>query len=246
MEAPIVIEDLSVSYERKRALDGVGLAVPRGSVYALLGPNGAGKSSLMRCLVGQQRPDRGRVRVLGGDVWRQRAKLMQSVGYVPEEPSCPPASTVGALARFCARLHASWDGPGFEARLARARISESSVFGRLSKGQRRLVALALALAPRPEVLVLDDPTLGLDVASRRMLFEELVGELADRQTTVLLSTHDLAGVEGIADRVGILREGRLVVDEELEALKARHAERGPALEAIFLELTRAEPVEVAR
>lgn len=246
MEAPIVIEDLGVSYGGKRALDGVALAVPRGSVYALLGPNGAGKSSLIRCLVGQQKPDRGHVRVLGRDVWRERAHVMRDMGYVPEEPSCPPASTVRALARFCSSLHESWDAAGFEERLARARIPQSAVFGSLSKGQRRLVALALALAPRPQLLVLDDPTLGLDVASRRMLFEELVGELADRRTTVLLSTHDLGGIEGVADRVGILRDGGLVVDEELETLKARHSERGPALEAIFLEVTRADTAEVAR
>jgi ABC-2 type transport system ATP-binding protein len=241
---PIAIEELSVRYGSRIALDRVALAVPPGSVYALLGRNGAGKSSLVRCLVGQQKPDRGSVRLAGRDAWRERRALMCRVGYVPEEPDCPPSMSARALERFCERLHDPWDGAGVHARLARAGIPTEVPFGRLSKGQRRLVALALALGHRPEVVVLDDPTLGLDVAARRVLFEELVGELADRGATVLVTTHDLAGIEGIADRVGILREGRLVVDEPLEALKARHADRAPALEAIFLEITESI-VEVA-
>jgi ABC-2 type transport system ATP-binding protein len=242
---PVAIEGLTVRYGRHVALDDVGLAVGPGEVYALLGRNGAGKSSLVRCLVGQQKPERGRLAVLGRDAWRERAGLMARVGYVPEEPDCPPALTARQLERFCAGLYATWDRGAIEARLSRAGIPDTVPFGRLSKGQRRLVALAIALGHRPELVVLDDPTLGLDVAARRMLLEELVGELADRGATLLLTTHDLAGVEGIADRVGILREGRLVVDEPLEALKARHADRAPALESIFLEVSGAVP-EVAR
>ena len=94
-------------------------------------------------------------------------------------------------------------------------------FGSLSKGQKTLVSLSLALASSPDLLVLDDPTLGLDAVARAAFFDELVGELADRGTTVLLTSHDLAGVEKMADRVGILKGGRLVLDESLESLKAR-------------------------
>jgi ABC-2 type transport system ATP-binding protein len=95
-------------------------------------------------------------------------------------------------------------------------------FSRLSKGQQRQLALALALAGSPRLLVLDDPTLGLDAVARRKLYEELVGELADRGTTVFLTTHDLTGIEGIADQVGVLKEGTLLVNEPLEVLKARY------------------------
>ncbi len=107
------------------------------------------------------------------------------------------------------------------ARLSRFGVPDSTPFGKLSKGQKGEVMLSLALGHSPAVLVLDDPTLGLDVVARRALSEEIVGELADRGTTVFLTTHDLSGFEGIATRVGILKEGRLVVDEDLEALKAR-------------------------
>lgn len=237
-----MVESVTVRYGRSLALDRVAFAVPNGSVYALLGRNGAGKSSLLRCLVGQQKPSDGHLRVLGRDAWRDRAALMRRVGYVPEEPDCPPSMTARQLRDFCSGLHVTWDRATFDARLDRAGVSEHVPFGRLSKGQRRLVALALALAHQPELVLLDDPTLGLDAAARRLLLEELIGELADRRATVLLATHDLAGVEGIADRVGILRQGRLVVDEPLEELKTRHADRVPALEAIFLDVT--GPAEV--
>jgi ABC-2 type transport system ATP-binding protein len=109
-------------------------------------------------------------------------------------------------------------------------------FGRLSKGQKGVVMLALALGHAPEFLVLDDPTLGLDVVARRVLYDEVIGELADRGTTVLLTTHDLAGVEALADRVGILSGARLVVEEPLDALKGRFRRirfSGPAGDSTF-------------
>jgi ABC-2 type transport system ATP-binding protein len=107
------------------------------------------------------------------------------------------------------------------ARLQRFGVPADVPFGKLSRGQRGQVALGLALAPEPRLLILDDPTLGLDPVARRSVFEELIGDLADRGTTVFLTSHDLGGVEGIADRVGILQEGRLVLDEEVDTLKQR-------------------------
>ena len=232
---PVSVERLTVRYGRRTALDGVTLRVARGSVYALLGRNGAGKSSLIRCLLGQQRPEGGRALLFGLDAWSHRAGAMARAGVVPEEPDAPPGMSARRIAAFCARLYPRWDGRAVEERLRRFEVPTDLPFGRLSKGQKGLVSLALALGHSPELLVLDDPTLGLDVVARRALFEELVGELADRDTTVFITTHDLAGVEGIADRVGFLREGRLVLDEEMESLKERHADSA-ALEEIFLQV----------
>ena len=202
-------------------LEEISLSVPRGSVYALLGRNGAGKSSLVRCLLGQQKPTSGECLLFGEDVWKRRASLMARVGVVPEDPDAPPSMTARQLSAFCARLYPSWDAPSVETRLARFGVPAGTAYGSLSKGQRALVALALALASSPELLVLDDPTLGLDAVARRAFFEELVGELADRGTTVLLTSHDLAGVESMATHVGFLKDGRLALDEELETLKGR-------------------------
>ena len=237
---PIAVEDLTVRYGAQLVLERVSLRVPRGAVYALLGRNGAGKSSLIRCLLGQQRPESGRTLLHGMDSWRHRARAMRRTGVVPEEPDAPPGMSVPRIAAFCAGLYPAWDSAAVEERLRRFEIPPRVPFGRLSKGQKGLVSLALALGHHPEVLLLDDPTLGLDVAARNALYEEIVSDLADRGTTVLLTTHDLAGVEGIADRVGILRGCELAVDDSVEALKEQNAASSAALEEIFLAVTAAE------
>jgi ABC-2 type transport system ATP-binding protein len=218
---PLAAEAITVRYGRRTVVDGVSLTLREGTVYALLGRNGAGKSSLVRCLLGQQRASAGRALLFGRDVWRHRASLMAEVGVVAEHPDAPPHATARQLAGFCRPLYPRWDGDGFEERLRRFGVPADLTFGRLSKGQQGHVSLALALAARPCLLVLDDPTLGLDAVARRAFLEELIGELADRRTTVLLTTHDLAAVERIADRVGILAEGRVLLDDDVERLKER-------------------------
>jgi ABC-2 type transport system ATP-binding protein len=218
---PVALTSLTVRYGESRVLADLSLTVPKGSVYALLGRNGAGKTSLVRCLLGLQKPASGQARLLGEDVWRRRAALLSRVGVVPEEPDAPPDVSVERLAAFVRALYRSWDDAALRARLERFGVPLDVRFGSLSKGQKTLALLALALAHSPELLVLDDPTLGLDPVARRILFDELIGDLADRGTTVFLTTHDLAGIETIADRVGVLHRGRLVLDEELETLKSR-------------------------
>lgn len=242
----IEVAALTVRYGRRTALDGVSFTVPEGSVYALLGRNGAGKSSLVRCLLGEQRPESGRAALLGKDVWRERASILAEVGVVHETPDAPPAMTVRQLSRFCSRLYPRWDAAGLIERLRRFGIPEDVTFGKLSRGQRGQVALGLALAAGPRLLILDDPTLGLDPLARRSVFEELIGDLADRGTTVFLTSHDLAGVEGIADRVGILHQGRLVLDEEMETLKRRFRRISlPAGEEAAPQLAGLAPVAVS-
>ena len=218
---PIQARDVTVRYGRRTAVDAVSLSVPGGAVYALLGRNGAGKSSLVRCILGQLRPHRGQIELFGEDVWSRRAKLMDRIGIVTEDPDAPPDMRVRDLGAFCAKLYSRWRQESFDARLERFAIAPKSRFGELSKGQRKQVTLALALACSPELLILDDPTLGLDVVARKSLFEEVIADMADRGITVLVTTHDLDAVESIADRVGVLRSGRLVLDEEMETLKAR-------------------------
>ncbi|HEY8133593.1 MAG TPA: ABC transporter ATP-binding protein [Thermoanaerobaculia bacterium] len=220
-EYAIEVSNATVRYGRVLAVDRVSLAVPRGTVYALLGRNGAGKSSLVRCLLGQRQPQTGTVRVFGEDVWTHRTALMQRLGVVSEEADAPPEMTVDQLARFCSELYARWDQKEVDDRLKRFDVSRHSRFGALSKGQKKQVLLALALAISPDLLILDDPTLGLDVVARKSLFDEVIAELADRGITVFLTTHDLAGIETLADRVAIMKNGALVLEEDLDALKAR-------------------------
>jgi ABC-2 type transport system ATP-binding protein len=160
---------------------------------------------------------------------------------VPEEPDAPQDMNSDEILRFCSRISSRWDDAQARERLSRFGVPVRTAFGKLSKGQRKQVSLAIALATSPELLVLDDPTLGLDVVAKTSLFEELVTELADRGTTVLLTTHDLAQVEGVATRVGILLDGRMALDEELETLKSRFrrlrfAQAAPGVEEALVPL----------
>ncbi len=221
-DGPVIeVEALGVRYGKITALDGVSLQVEPGAVYALLGRNGAGKSSLVRCLLGHRRPDAGRTALFGRDSWRHRHRLMARLGVVPEEPDAPPAMTAEQLGRFSSKLYPRWNAGAYAARLARFEVPMDLAFARLSKGQKAQVMLSLALAPAPRLLVLDDPTLGLDAVARKAVYEELVVELADRDLTVFLTSHDLRGVEAVATRVAVLSAGRLLLDEPLEDLKGR-------------------------
>jgi len=233
----IDVRDVTVRYGRNVAVDHVSFNVEQGSVYALLGRNGAGKSSLVRCIVGEQKPVSGAIALLGEDVWKHRTKLMQRVGVVAEDADAPPEMRVADIERFCARIYAQWDSAAVAERLRRFSIDPRAKFGALSKGQRKQVSLTMALASSPELVLLDDPTLGLDVVARRSLFEEVIGELADRGITIFITTHDLAGVETIANRVGMLNGGQLALDEDIETLKSRFRR---------VRMTGAAPVEAAK
>jgi ABC-2 type transport system ATP-binding protein len=224
MTAPLALEDVTVRIRDRVILDRVTLAVPAGSVFALLGRNGAGKTTAFRCLLGQRKPDEGRALLFGRDAWEHRAAAMARLGVVPEEPDVPPDMTPRALAAFSAPLYKTFEGAEYSARLRHFGIAERTPFGRLSRGQKTQVLLAVALATQPEALVLDDPTLGLDTIARRELLAELVRDLADHGTTTLISTHDFAAVEGLATHIGVMRDGKLVLTGELEKIKASYGQ----------------------
>ena len=245
---PLVVDHLTVRYGKTTAVDDVSFSVAKSQVYALLGRNGAGKSSTIQCLVGQRRAAAGDCRLLGQDSWKKRRQIMARVCVVPETPDLPPGASAIELGRFLGRIRPVWHADDYQARLKRVGVPQKIPSQQLSKGQRRQLALAAALAAEPEVLILDDPTLGLDAVVRRTLLEELVGDLADRGTTILVTTHDLLGIEGIADRVGIMQNGKLVYDETMEGLKARFRRlrcvrhEGTPVDAVRAAL---EPLDVA-
>lgn len=212
---------VSVRYGRARVVEDVSIHVERGSVFALLGRNGAGKSSLIRCLLGHQRPAAGEVRLFGRDAWSSRTAAMARIGVVPEEPDAPPNLSPRALVGICRSLYPRWDSAYVAALLERNGVPWDVPFGKLSKGQKGAVMLALALGHGPELLVLDDPTLGLDAVARKELYDEIIGALADRGTTVFVTSHDLDGIERLADRVAIVKDHRMLLNEPLEDLKGR-------------------------
>jgi ABC-2 type transport system ATP-binding protein len=211
------------------ALDGLDLQVPVGSVYVLVGPNGAGKSTTIKVLLDLLRPDAGTATVLGLNTAAEPARVRAQIGYVPEVVDTAYGwLTVRGLLKHHAAFYHAWDWRYADLLCRRLGLRMDERFRALSKGGARRVALVTALAHRPPVLLLDEPTDGLDPLAREELDGLLVEHLADAPTTVLWSTHHVHEAERMADHVGVLRNGRLLlqahVDEVRRGLRRYRAE----------------------
>lgn len=218
--APVRIEGATKLYGKERAVEDVSLALEPGECTVLVGHNGAGKSTLIKLILGLIRADAGRVEVLGHDAGsRNAARQRRHIGYLPETVALYPSLTGNETLAFYARLKGLSTAANQDL-LARVGISEAGRrrVGGYSKGMRQRLALAQALLGQPRVLLLDEPTTGLDPASR-LLFYEIVGELRDAGAAILLSTHALAELEGQADRVVVMQRGRKIADGTLSDLR---------------------------
>jgi len=211
---------LTKDYGSGRGLFGLDLRVHAGEVYGFLGPNGAGKTTTLRLLLDLIRPTRGDARVLGLDPRHDGRALRRRVGYLPGEPALYPALTGRDLLDRIARLRGGVDERLRDDLAERFRAELDVPVQELSSGNRQKVALLVAFQHDPEMLILDEPTAGLDPLMQQE-FLDLVGETRRRGRTVLLSSHVLSEVEKVCDRVGILRNGRLLVEASLEELR-RH------------------------
>jgi ABC-2 type transport system ATP-binding protein len=219
-ELAVSTSGLSKWFGSQRALDDVFLQVPAGAVYLLVGPNGAGKSTLLKILVDLVRPSSGEAVVLGLDAQQQATLVRANVGYVPEQPSWGYGwMRAGRLLEHHAQYFPSWDW-AYATHLCRTfGVALDAKMSNLSKGQARRVHFVMALAHRPPLLVLDEPTDGLDPVMRDETLGALVEHLADTATTVLLSTHHVTEVEHLADHIGVLRNGDLCAQMPLSELR---------------------------
>jgi ABC-2 type transport system ATP-binding protein len=207
-------------YGKETALAGIDLRVPEGAVYVLIGPNGAGKSTAMKVLLNLERADAGRAEVFGLDTVSHGPEVRAQVGYIPESHE----HDYGWMT--CARLiqHVAAHYPAWDHRYAAHLIGIFDVrlqrkIGTLSKGESRRLQFVLALAHRPPLLLLDEPTDGLDPLVRNRTLAQLAEHLADTPTTVVIATHHIHEVESLADHVGVLREGRLVAQMTRDELR---------------------------
>ena len=220
-DAMIETTGLAKSFGRNRVLDGVDLTVPRGAVYGFLGLNGAGKSTTIRILLGLLRPDGGQCRVAGTDPTREPIETRRRVGYMAENQTMYGWMRVDKLIGWCGRFYPTWDGELAGSLREQMGLSADAKVGTLSKGQTSKLALLLALAQRPELVILDDPVLGLDPLARRDFLRDVIGHLQARNVTVFFSSHLLYEVEPICDQVAILDGGKIVVSEPVDTLRAR-------------------------
>jgi ABC-2 type transport system ATP-binding protein len=219
--AVIRTEGLRKRYGHTTALDGVDLAVPRGSVFALIGRNGAGKTTLIQALLGLCSADGGTASVLGLDSARQSVEIRRKVGFVPDQHNFPRWMTIAELVRFTGSFFPTWNPELCTSLLAGFKLDPKQKIKGLSRGMLAQTALCLALAHEPEVLVLDEPTGGLDAVVRREFMEQVVGAAADEGRTILISSHMLDELDRVADRVGYLEDGKLQFSEPVDSLKER-------------------------
>ena len=208
-------------FGEQAVLRGLELAVQPGEVYALLGRNGAGKTTAIQILLGFLEPIAGSTRVLGLDSRTLQPADRERIGYVAEDHHVADYRDVQTTLAYEAATRSRFDAAYASQMLARFELPGATKVSKLSRGQRAQLALALAIAGRPEVLVFDDPGLGLDAVARRDLLEAMIDLLVEAGTTVFFSSHALADVERLADRVGILHDGALVADVAVEDLRRR-------------------------
>jgi ABC-2 type transport system ATP-binding protein len=232
-DAVVEVDNIARRFGARLALDDVSLRVPAGSVVGLVGENGAGKTTLIKHILGLLKAQSGRVRVFGRDPVADPVGVLSRVGYLSEEPDLPGWMRIDELLRYMAAFYPRWDH-AYADRLrrefgldTRTRVKE------LSKGQRARAGLTIALAYRPELLVLDEPSSGLDPIVRRDILGAIIRTIAEEGRTVLFSSHLLSEVERVSDRVAMIRSGRILFCDSLERIKQSHTR---------LSLSFAEPV----
>jgi ABC-2 type transport system ATP-binding protein len=232
-EPVIAVSDLTRRFGARTVLSSVTLEIPRGGVYGLVGANGAGKTTLIRHLLGLLRAQEGSVRVFGRDPVADPVGVLSRIGYLSEENDLPGWMRVDELMRYTRAFHPGWDDAYAGELRAMFALDPAAKIKTLSKGQKARAGLVVALAYRPALLVLDEPSSGLDPIVRRDILGAVLRTIAGEGRTVLFSSHLLEEVEQVADHVTMIRQGKIAVSAPLQEVKDAHG--GASLDEIFVE-----------
>ena len=208
------IRNLTKTFGDFKALDDLSMTVPKGTVYGLVGPNGAGKSTAIRCMVGVYRPDSGSV-TMNGEFVYENPDLKARIGYIPDEIFYFPAATLEEMRRFYKGIYPDFDDNLFERLYEIFSLPRKTPIRRFSKGMQKQAAFHLTICCRPNVLILDEPVDGLDPVMRRQVMSLILADVAERGTTVLISSHNLRELEDVCDHVGIMDHGRMLLEKSL-------------------------------
>lgn len=235
----IRINQLTKSFDKERAIDEVSLHIQKGSIYGLLGSNGAGKTTLLKVLAGIYRGDKGSVQIHKQDVF-ENIELKGKIMFMPDAPYFFPQSSILQMASYYKRIYPQWSQQRFDELGQIFKLDQKRKLHRMSKGMQRQAAFWLALSCMPELLIMDEPIDGLDPVMRQQIKNLLFQEVSDRQLTVLISSHNLREIEDLCDHVGIMHKGQMIVEKELDDLKAdthkiqvafRHPEEAEAIQS---------------
>ncbi len=240
-DSVIEISGLTRRFGAKTALDAITLTIPRGGVYGLVGANGAGKTTLIKHVLGLLRAEAGSVRVFGRDPVADPVGVLSRVGYLSEENDLPAWMRVDELMRYSRAFYPAWDDRYAEELLRAFALEPSAKIRALSKGQRARAGLLIALAYRPQLVVLDEPSSGLDPLVRRDILGAAVRTIADEGRTVLFSSHLLDEVEQVADHVTMIDRGRILLSAPLAEIKASHVVAGRTLSLDEIFVARVAP-----
>ncbi len=221
MDYAIEIRGLVKKFNRFQ-LGPLDLSVPRGAIYGLIGPNGAGKSTLINLIFGMGSPDAGRIRVCGFDHQAEAVSLKRQAAYVSPDLNYQAWGTIAKAIRFVRGFYPEWDDEACTGFMRSFHLNETERIAALSFGARTKLSLLLALSRRPQVLILDEPLTGLDAGSRQQVFSELLKAVAGGERTVLMASHGLSDIERFADHVGIIKDGRLLLDGRLDEMVGRY------------------------
>jgi len=228
----ISVSRLTRRFDAKVALDSVNLALPRGAVYGLVGANGAGKTTLIKHILGLLRAESGSVRVFGLDPVADPVGVLSRIGYLSEENDLPGWMRVDELIRYSRAFHPGWDDRYAEDLRQSFALDPAAKVKSLSKGQKARAGLLIALAYRPELLALDEPSSGLDPIVRRDILGAVIRTIADEGRTVLFSSHLLDEVEEVADHVTMISDGRIALSAPLAAIRESHGTLAKAFIAL--------------
>ena len=215
----VSIKNLTKVFDGYKALDDLDLSIKKGSIYGLVGINGSGKTTAIKHLAGIYRQDSGTVTIDDKPVY-DNAALKARVGYIPDELFFFAGYNLGMTRRFYRSMYKTWDNSRYDKLVNLMGLDEGRRLNRFSKGMQKQAAFVLALSMMPEVLILDEPIDGLDPIVRKNIFGEIIADVADRGTTVLISSHNLKEMDDICDAVGIIKGGRMVIERDLDDLKA--------------------------
>ncbi|PLR94154.1 ABC transporter ATP-binding protein [Bacillus sp. T33-2] len=215
----IRMKNVSKEFDGLDAVAKVDMSVHKGSIYGLVGSNGAGKTTLLKLIAGIYRQDNGDVTVNGEAVY-ENVGLKDSIFFIPDYPYFFPQYTIIQMANFYKSVYAGWDDGRFNRLLELFEIDMKKKLHTYSKGLQRQTAFILALSTMPEILLLDEPMDGLDPVVRKKVKNLLIQDVADREMTLLISSHNLREIEDICDHIGILHKGKLVIEKELDDLKS--------------------------